>query len=610
MKRLLKWSLVLVSVSILSTAALLAHTLWFKPLRIDWFFERVFLVYVLDDPQLLTQLGLVEQFGLRGHNAKLTDASEARARALAQRIERDLATLRSYRREDLTPQQQLSYDILEDFLAVQVEGERWRHHSYPLNQLFGAQNELPSFMAAQHRVDDRTGAEHYLARLGQFGTYLDQVLDGVRLRESKGILPPTFVVEKVLAEMRAFVADPARDNLLYTAFDRRLAALIESGELDEAGRESLRQRAVAAIEGTVYPVYGRLIAHYEALLPRTGGNHGVWALPEGRAFYDFQIRQMTTARMSADALHAVGLAEVARIGAEMDAILRAAGYTEGTLGARVWQLKADPSQLYPDTDEGRQGILAEYQRIIDEIDAGLGAAFDVRPGIGVKVERVPEFREQTAPGAYYQPPAMDGSRPGVFYANLRDVGEIPRFGMRTLAYHEGIPGHHFQIAIAQGITGVPTFRRLLPYTAYSEGWALYAEQLAWELGFQDDPLDNLGRLQAEMFRAVRLVVDTGLHAQRWTREQAIAYMIEHTGMGETEVTAEIERYLVQPGQALAYKVGMLKIIELRERARRELGDRFDLRQFHNVVLGNGAMPLEILERLVDAWIVEVKAAGA
>lgn len=610
MKRLLKWSLGLFLLALASTGALLAHTLWCKPLRIGWFFERVFLQYALEDPQLLSQLGLLERFGLRAHNAKLTDGSEVRATQLQAKLARDLATLRSYDRRQLDPQEQLSYDILEDFLAVQADGERWRYHSYPVNQLFGVQSGLPTFMATQHRVEDVTGAEHYLARLGQFGTRLDQAIEAVTLRDSRGIVPPTFVVEKVLAEMRGFVALTPQDNILYTAFDDSLGKLVEAGALDEAGREAFRRRAVDGIEGTVYPAYARLIACFEALLPRTTGNHGVWALPDGRAFYDHQIRQMTTTRMSADELHAIGLAEVERIGAEMDGILSQAGHADGSLGARIWRLKDDPAQQYPDSVEGRAQILADYQRIIDEIDAGLDPYFDLRPAVGVKVERVPEFREMTAPGAYYQPPSLDGARPGVFYANLRDVREIPRFGMRTLAYHEGIPGHHFQIAIAQGISGVPTFRRLLPFTAYSEGWALYSEQLAWELGFQDEPLDNLGRLQAEMFRAVRLVVDTGLHAQRWTREQAIAYMIEHTGMGETEVTGEIERYLVMPGQALAYKVGMLKILELRERARSELGERFDLRQFHNVVLGSGSLPLDILERLVDAWIDERKGAAA
>jgi uncharacterized protein (DUF885 family) len=252
-------------------------------------------------------------------------------------------------------------------------------------------------------------------------------------------------------------------------------------------------------------------------------------------------------------------------------------------------------------------MLVQYQAILDEINAGLGKAFDMRPKLGVVVKPVPEYAEKTAPGAYYEDGSFDGSRPGTFFANMRDTTETPKWAMRTLAYHEGIPGHHFQGSIAQEIPGLPFFQRVIPFTAYMEGWALYAERLAWELGFEKDPLDNLGRLRDEMMRAVRLVVDTGIHYKRWTREQAIQYMLENTGMAESDVTAEIERYFVDPGQALAYKVGMLKILQLREKAKAELGEQFDLAQFHDQVLDNGALPLELLERVIDDWVATTKA---
>ncbi len=602
MKRFLKWTGGIIGAVVLAAGLLLAHTIWFKPLRIDWFFDRVLIELALDNPQLLSQIGVLDGLGIRGHNARLTDGSEARELALFAKIERDLATLRRYDRERLDAQRRLSYDLLEGFLELGLEGERWRHHGYPLNQMAGIQSGLPNFMATIHRVPDRKGAEHYIARLSQFGTRLDQAQQNVERRAALGIVPPTFVVEKVLDEMRGFVAAPARENILFTTLDGHLEKLVAAGSLGESERAELGARAEREIVGTVYPVYGRLIDYYEALLPQTRGNHGVWALPDGEAFYAFAVRLMTTTDLHPDEIHSIGLAEVARIGAEMDAILRSQGLVEGSIGERIQQLNRDPAQLYEDTDAGRAQLIADYQAIIDEIDAGLGPHFDLRPAVGVKVERVPEFRQAGAPLAYYQPPSLDGVRPGVFYINLRDVTEMPRFGMRTLAYHEAIPGHHFQIAIAQQLKGLPLFRRMLPLPAYSEGWALYTEQLAWELGFQDAPLDNLGRLQAEMFRAVRLVVDTGLHAKRWTREQAIEYMLEHTGMGEKDVVSEIERYLVIPGQALAYKLGMLQILALRERARQELGEDFSLSEFHNVVLSNGALPLGLLERAVDDWV--------
>jgi uncharacterized protein (DUF885 family) len=602
MKRFLKWTGGILGVLLLAAATLVVHTIWFKPLRIDWFFERALIEVAIDDPELLSRIGILDGIGIRGHNARLTDRSEARELKLFAKARRDLETLRRYDRERLDPTRRLSYDMLESFLELAPQWERWRHHGYPMNQLFGVQNGLPNFMATIHRVEDRKGAEHYIARLSQFDEALDQALEGVQRRAAHGIVPPTFVVEKVLEEMRGFTAAPPRENILFTALDGHLALLVEQGELSEPERAELGARAEAEIRSSVYPVYSRLIDYYEELLPQTAGNHGVWALPEGDEYYAFAVRMMTTTELSPDEIHALGLAEVERIGGEMDAILKAAGYEEGTLGERIAHLKVDPPQLYEDSDAGRAQVIADYQAIIDEIDSGLGPHFDMRPAVGVKVERVPEFREGGSALAYYQAPPLDGARPGVFYINLREMADLPRFGMRTLAYHEAIPGHHFQIGVAQQLKGLPLFRRMIPLPSYSEGWALYSEQLAWELGFQDDPLDNLGRLQAEMFRAVRLVVDTGLHARRWTREQAIEYMLEHTGMGEKEVVAEIERYLVIPGQALAYKVGMLKILELRERARRALGESFELKEFHDVVLTSGALPLDLLERVVDDWI--------
>jgi uncharacterized protein (DUF885 family) len=607
MRRVLRWSLRLLLILLLLLVLLVAHTIWFKPMKIGWFFERVFIEYAVDNPEMLSGMRMLPPW-MDWYSDDLADASLAAEDEMRAKLKDDLATLRRYDRDALDPQARTSYDMLEYFLAMQEEGDRFRHHNYPLNQLFGLQNGLPTFMATQHPVASEGEAEDYIARLGKFPLKFEQTLEGLRAREDKGIIPPQFVITKVLDEMRRFVAAAAKENLLYTSFADKLGK-IEPAAMDEATRSRLLGEVETAIEASVYPAYRGLIAYYEALQPKATGNHGVWALPEGEAMYAWAVRQQTTTDMSAEEVHALGLSEVARIEAEMDAILQAEGLVEGTIGARVQQIAQRPDQLYPDTDEGRAQIIAEFQRIIDEIDAGLGETFNMRPEAGVKVERVPEFREKTAPGAYYNPPAFDGSRPGVFYINLRNTAEVARFGMRTLAYHEGIPGHHFQIAIQQEMRGVPMFRKVLPFTAFSEGWALYTERLAWEMGFQDDPLDNLGRLQAEMFRAVRLVVDTGMHAKRWTREQAIEYMLEKTGMPETDVVAEIERYLVNPGQALAYKVGMNKMLELRERAKAELGPKFVLARFHDVVLAEGSKPMKLLERSVLEWIESEKERG-
>ena len=598
--RVLKWFALTLLMLVLLGAGF-AYWQWKtdRPLSIGWLYERIFLEYALDDPETLSYLGMVPGW-LDFHSDELTDASIARSEAMMAKLKRDHASLRAYDRASLDGDGRLSYDILDYFLGQQIANERWQFHDFPVNQMFGVQSTLPDFMVQVHHVKSERDARNYLARLRAFPAKFDQVLEGLRHRERIGVRPQRFVIDKVLDQMRDFVDDPPESHLLYTNFAGKIAQA--STGIDADTQAALLAEARAAVAESVYPAYGRLIDHFVGLQAAVRDNHGAWSLPDGAAYYDDQIKVHTTTDMTADEIHAIGLAEVARISGEMDAILRAEGLVDGSIGERVKQVSRRPDQLFPDTDEGRAQILAEYQRIIDEISAGLDGYFDVRPKAPVEVRRVPEFAEKTAPGAYYQSPAMDGSRPGVFYANLRNVAEMPRFTMRTLAYHEGVPGHHFQIAVMQELKGVPTFRRLLGFTAYSEGWALYTEQLAWEAGFQDAPLDNLGRLRDEMFRAVRLVVDTGMHAKRWTREQAIDYMLDNTGMAETDVVAEIERYLVNPGQALAYKVGMLKILELRERARTALGEHFDIREFHNEVLTHGAMPLAILERIIDDWI--------
>lgn len=595
MKKALKLVGGLVALAVILAVGFVVQAWYFRPYSIDIFFEKVFLKAVLDDPELLSQLRVLEPLGISSHNDELTDASPQREVELAKMARENLEALRSYDRAGLNTSQQLSYDVLEWFLANAVDGEPWMYHNYPVNQLFGVQNNLPTFMVNTHQITDAETARDYVARLNKFPRKFEQVLEGLKLREDKGILPPRFTVQKVLAEMRSFVQPAPEEHLLYTHLKAQLDTLAllsqeERGEILESGKK--------AVAESVLPAYRKLIAYFETLEPKVGANHGVWALPDGERFYAWCVRNHTTTDLSPEQVHQIGLSEVGRIESEMDAILRAEGYRAGSVGERLAALAKEPRFLYPDSDEGRTRILEDYQRIIDDISQGLEPYFDLKPQTGVKVERIPQFREKTAPGAYYQPAPLDRSRPGVFYANLRQVGENYKWMMRTLAYHEAIPGHHFQVGIAQAMTGVPTFRKVLPFTVYSEGWALYAERLAKELGYQENPYDDLGRLQAEMFRAVRLVVDTGLHYKRWTREQAIDYMLAKTGQPETDVIAEIERYLVLPGQALAYKTGMLKILELRELAKRELGPQFDLREFHNVVLGSGSLPLSVLEAQV------------
>jgi len=601
-KKILKIIGGLLGVALLVGAVLVINTVYFRPFSIGVYYEKVFFQFALDSPELLSSLRILEQMGIESHNDDLDDSSVEFAIEQQDLLDKDLAMLRKYDRDGLD--ETMSYDILEWFLQAQADGRPWMWHNYPVNQLFGVQNGYPDFMANIHHVGDKGDAEDYVARLSKVGVKFDQVLEGLRFREERGIIPPKFVVERVLDEMNNFIDTDVKESVLYTTLERKMG---EVEELSDEDRAELLAQAETQITDTVYPAYGRLINYFVELQPKATTNHGVWALPNGDEYYTYALQQQTTSNYTPEEIHQIGLKEVERIRGEMLDILNAEGYEGESVAAIIGQLNDESRFLYPDTDESRDQIIADYQTIIDEIDAGLDDWFDIRPKGKVKVDRIPEFREDGAPGAYYQSASMDGSRPGTFYANLRDVHETKKFGMRTLAYHEAIPGHHFQTSIQQELEGVPTFRKILPFTAYSEGWALYTERLAWEAGFQDDPYDNIGRLQAEMFRAVRLVVDTGLHYKRWSRENAIAYMVEHTGMPETEVVTEIERYIVLPGQACAYKVGMLKILDLRQRAREQLGEQFDIRQFHNVVLQNGDLPLDLLEREVDNWIAQTRA---
>jgi uncharacterized protein (DUF885 family) len=588
----------------LSGAAFCVPTVWGQPWVIEHFYGRVFVRFALEHPMLLSSMRLLEPMGLDFHSDDLDDFSIAgRERGLA--LSRDaLSTLRRYDRDALADQ--LSYDVLEWFLADQVDAARFAYHDYPVNQMSGFQSSLPDFMINTHQIGDETSARDYLTRVSKFGIAFDQTIEGLRYREGRGVVPPRFVMTRVIAEMQAFIEPDAREHVLYTHFADETREL---AELSADTRAALLDQLASTIEVVVYPAYTRMIDHYAALEGSASTDDGVWKLPEGEAFYAARLRSFTTTDMSAEEIHALGLREVARIQAEMKTILAAEGYATRDFAATMKRLNKEPRFLYPDTDAGREQIVADYQKILDEIDEGIDELFLVRPTMGVKVERVPEFKQATAPGAYYQAAPLDGSRPGTFFANLRSVEEIPKFGMRTLAYHEGIPGHHFQITIARELTGVPFFRKVIPFTAYAEGWALYAERVAAEHGFQEDPFDRLGFLTAELFRAVRLVVDTGIHQERWTRSQAIDYMLANAGMPRSDVVSEIERYIVMPGQACAYKIGQLKILELRARAREALGDSFDLRAFHSVILARGSLPLTLLERVVDEWIAAGGAAS-
>jgi len=605
-KRILKWLFSIILVLVVVLAVFLINLIWFRPWSLNLFYEKVFAETIFSEPELLSQLGLVEQFGFTSHNGKLSDESPAHQQMVIDRWKKDLEQLHEYPLDKQTSSQKLSTHVLEWFLKDQVEGEKWQDYNYPVNQLFGVQNQYPSFMANTHRLFNAHDCEYYLMRLDGLPTKFDQTLESLKKREQEQIIPPRFVVEEVLKEMTEFVAKPPAENILATSFKERVAKI---DKLNDQQRADFQKRVEASITSHVYPAYQKLIAYFNEQLPKTTTDDGVWKLPNGDAFYAYALKSNTTTNMPPKEVHELGLREITRIEGEMRTILDANGFAGQPIGASMDKLGKDPRFLYSNDDKGRAEALAEYKRLIDNaVVESKAHLFYISPKAQIDIRRVEPFKEATAPGAYYQGGAMDGSRPGIFYANLRDMNEVPKWSMPTLSYHEGVPGHHWQISIAQELKGVPQFRKVLPFTAYAEGWALYSEWLAKQAGWYDkDQFGDLGRLRDELFRAVRLVVDTGIHAKHWTREQAIAFMRDKTGMGEKEVKSEIERYIVNPGQACAYKVGMLKIQELRARAQQQLGDKFDEREFHDNVLKNGSLPLEILEEQINDYIAKKKA---
>jgi len=577
--------------------------IWGRPFNIDHYFDRTTIKVALGEPQLLSSIGIIDNTLMDFHSDDLSDFSDEKTSDLINKALREYKTLLSYNYESLEANQKISYDIAEWILSMAQDAKNFQYHSYPVNQLSGIQNELPSFMDAIHQIINKKSANNYISRLSQFDRVISETIEKLKKRETLGIIAPKFVLLKVMEQMKVFIEQPPEKNILFISFKKKLNSL---DNINTPEKHKLETQVLDEIDKNVYPSYKSLLNYLKDLSTIATTDDGVWKLPNGDNFYKYMLNINTTTDMSPEEIHLLGLVEVDRIQSEMLSILDSLGLKGSNVGELMKDLSKQDRFIFPDSDSGRDAIIEEYENIIREIDDGIFPIFEFRPKSKVEVRRIPKFKEKTAPGAYYNQPSMDGKRPGIFYANLRNVNDIPSFGMKTLAYHEAIPGHHYQLAIQLEMEDVPIFRRFSPFTAYIEGWALYAERIAAEYGFHTNPYTDLGRLQAELFRAVRLVVDTGIHFKRWNRETAVDYMSNNTGMPILEVTAEIERYIVWPGQACAYKIGMNKILELREEAKLKLGPRFNIKEFHTVVLQNGAVPLSLLDRLVDNYIEDTQ----
>ena len=573
------------------------------------FFERVFNEAVDRSPQMQTQLGIKKDYD------KWDDDSDAHeTEDLALTVEHLAELKKTINFKALDHQTQLSYRMFVRNSERGIEGYKWRLYNYPVNQMFGEHTGTPAFLINTHRIDSVKDAEAYIARLNGIKPKFDELIVGLEARRAKGIVPPKFVFPLVIESSRGIITgapfDTGKPSALLEDFQKKVAKLPDA---DPATKDRLQADAKLALLGAVKPAYEELIAELQSLEKVATDDDGVWKFQNGADYYNYALRRTTTTDLTADQIHEIGLKEVARIHAEMEQVKDQVGF-KGDLPAFFKYMREDPKFYFPNTPEGKAAYLAGAVKIIDTMRGRLDELFLTKPKAMIIVKAVEPFRERESGGAFYQRPAPDGSRPGTYYVNLYDMGAVPKYEMEALAYHEGIPGHHMQLAIAQELKGIPKFRKFGGNTAYIEGWGLYCERIPKEMGFYADPYSNFGRLSMELWRAARLVVDTGIHAKRWTRQQTMDWLRANTPKSERDITTETNRYIVMAGQATAYKVGMMKILELRELATKELGGtkaeggKFDVREFHDVVLKDGAVPLDILEENVRAWIAAKKKA--
>ena len=550
-------------------------------LDFDAFVEQSYQALLRRNPELLTTLALSASFGMR--DDQLTDISDGYVRqtqALEQGI---LELLVGYDPTALTPEQQVTFEVYAWYLQDRLAGQEFMYCDYPLNvTVFSVHNDLLQLFTDIHPVRDGQNAEDYVARLWQVDTKMEQLIEGLRLRQQAGVVLPSFLLDYIRGEIRTIASAEARQTPYYTAFAEKLSLL---SSIHPERQAELLLEAEAAINESVLPGYLALDGYLVELSRTATDETGLGTLPDGAACYDYLLQHYTTTSLTADEIHQLGLDELERIQAEMRVQFASLGYpAEESLPQLYNRLAIDGGML-----SGTE-IVSAYEQIIAAAEQDVTPAFDLQPAVGVIVVGGPT-------GGYYTAPAVDGSRPGMFYA--QNTGSVPWYSMPTLAYHEAVPGHHFQIAIAQQLE-LPSIRRASEFTAYVEGWALYAERLAWELGFYEgDPYGDLGRLQMEAFRAARLVVDTGLHAKGWSFDQAVNFMVENTGRPISMVRNEVSRYLSIPGQATSYYIGYLRLLELRQQMTEAQGDAFDLGEFHNLILGGGAMPLDVLTQEVE-----------
>lgn len=562
-------------------------------------FEEIFMQNVMRSPMYQSYLGIKDD------QDKWDDLSEERAQEDFELTKQQLARVNEIDASKLSGQTKLSWQLMKQGLENDIADHKWRLYNYPVNQMFGLHSGVASLLINQHRISDVADAEAYISRLNGLPKLFSQLVNNLNLRAENGIIAPKFVYPYVISDSKNIISgapfDDGEPSTLLADFSKKVDAL----EIEDSQKQALIADAEKALLSSVKTAFENLVAALTELEAKADTKDGAWKFPEGEAFFNNALARTTTTDLTAQEIHQIGLDEVARIHDEMRAIMKKVGY-EGTLQEFFVHMRESDEFVYASNEEGRQRYLDEATALIDNMKGRLDELFITKPKADLIVKAVEPFREKSAGKAFYQQPSMDGTRPGTYYANLYDMASMPTYQMEALAYHEGIPGHHMQIAIQQELEGVPKFRKFGRYTAYTEGWGLYSELVPKEIGLYADPYSDFGRLAMELWRACRLVVDTGIHAMKWTREQGIDYYVSNTPNAKADAVKMVERHIVMPSQATAYKIGMLKILELREKAKAEMGEAFDIREFHDVVLANGPVPLNVLEQFVDQYINDNK----
>jgi uncharacterized protein (DUF885 family) len=552
-------------------------------------------------PEMLTSLGRKEQYD------RLDDRSDAAAdKELAWRRQSVAEMKAKFDPAKLNDEARTSYDVWIYDLTQDEKQKEFRRYPYLASELGGDHTGLPQFLITQHRVDDSADMEAYISRVGLIAAALDQDLVSAKGSADLGIRMPRFVYDKAAAEAQAVITgapfDRGKDSALLADGKGKIAALVKNKKITADEAKAVTARLATALTEQLKPGYERFIAWLKADEPNTSPEAtGAGALPNGAAYYNAALSWQTTTDMTADAIHELGLSEVKRIRAEMEAVKDKAGF-KGTLQGFFAFMRTNRQFYLPNTDAGRQEYLKRAEDDLAAMKARLPQYFGKLPKGDLVVRRVEPFREVAGGAQHYERGTPEGSRPGIFYVHLKDMNQEPTYQLANVAYHEGLPGHHLQIAIAQELTGLPKFRTRSGYTAYTEGWGLYAEALAKEMGFDSDPHDDFGRLSGEIWRAIRLVLDTGIHSKGWSEEQAVKYFMDNSAQPEGAIRSEVRRYFTSPGQATCYKIGMITLQGLRDKAKTELGDKFSYPAFHDVVLGGGALPLPVLEQRVNRWI--------